>query len=111
NAGAPQQGNPGYPQAGAPGYGQPGYGQPGYGQPGYGQPGYGQMGAYPQAAHAMAAQTANNVSRGINRAMIMAGVITFLVTIPLAVVFIDWSAFGIGGDADAPAGGYCAGLV
>jgi hypothetical protein len=116
---------PGHAQAAYPGAPQPwqgGVGQPGQ-MPGgpmaapgmmpgpMGAPGYPPMGAYGQAANAMAAQTAERVNKGMKRAFILSGAIMVLVTIPLAAVFVDWSAFGLSGDADAPQGGYCSALV
>ena len=116
----------GYPQAGYPGAPQPWQsggqqpwqapGSPMGGAPGQvpgalGAPGYPQPFGYGQAAHAMAAQTADRVNRGMKRAFIMSAVIMVLVTIPLAAVFVDWSAFGFSGDSDAPEGGYCSALV
>ncbi len=51
------------------------------------------------------------VDKGTRRALVMTGALTVVGLIPLAGAFVDWSAFGLSGDGDAPEGGYCKALV
>jgi len=81
--------------AGMPGMGMPGMGMPGMGMPNMGMPGM----------HAAGFGSAD-IGKAMKRSMKLAIVIMLVTTVPIVAimlaVFVDWSAFGIGGDDESP---------